>query len=796
MSERESRERISVLVIGGMHSAACVTRIENALRKIEGVRSASVNLLTRMATVRHAGSVRADRLIAAVGEVGYESTQASSGTDPREEQTFGDTIEVIASRRSRFVAGAALTFILFLVDQFMGGDSITKIMWLFLLATPVQITVGWEYYRGFFKALRKWSFNMDSLVVLGSSAAYLQGVLAFVGRVSDDPDLSRWPPLFAAASAILTVVSLGKYLESHARESTTRLWGSLREMMPQEARVLRDGREQVIPAGVVALGDLVLVRPGEKVPVDGLVVEGASEVNESLLTGEGRPVPKVKGDKVVVASVNGSGLLKVRATGVGEQSTLAQISRMVADAQQHKAPVQQMADKVSGALVPVVLLLALVTFVGWFFGPYAIQKLFPDFVAGLAPGSWLQFLAVEPSITRALYPAIAVLVVACPCALGLATPSVVLVATGVGARRGLLIKGGQAIEAAGRVRDVVFDKSGILTEGSFHAREVLVGEGVQRDELLNIAGSLEACSEHALAKGVVAEAKKSTLILRKVDDFEVLPGRGLRGRIGSRAYLLGSRSLLEERGFPLDGPLAARVQELECDGSTMVFLAQEKGRVLGAIAMIDAVKETAPAAVEEIRAMHLNVHLLSGDNPAAAETVGRRCGLQKHEIHGLMRTEDKIDFVWTLRDAGRRVAMVGDGVNDAPGMAAGDVGIALGTGTDLTVEAGSIVLVSGDPRGVSRVLRLCQEALRVIRWNLVWAFGFNAVMIPLAMFNQLQIGFAALAMIASSGLVVANSIRLSKVNLDEPEPLADPVPGGAPAAALATATPTHLRALK
>ena len=308
------RESITVLVIGGMHSASCVKRIEQALRALPGVESAGVNLLTRMAMIRHASITKSAQLIAAVTALGYNATSASPGTDPREAQTLGDSIEAIASRRSRFIAGAILTFIILLVDQFLDGEG--KIMWLFLLATPVQITVGWEYYRGFFQALKSWTFTMDSLVVMGSTAAYLQGVLAFIGIVSHDRELGGWPPLFAASALILTIVSLGKWLESRARESTTKLWGSLMEMMPKEARVLRDGREQVIPAGVVAIGDLVVVRPGEKIPVDGLVVHGDSEVNEALITGEGRPVPKVKGDQVVVASLNGTGLLKIRATGV------------------------------------------------------------------------------------------------------------------------------------------------------------------------------------------------------------------------------------------------------------------------------------------------------------------------------------------------------------------------------------------------------------------------------------------------------------------------------------------------
>jgi P-type Cu+ transporter len=788
------KESITILVIGGMQSAACVTRIEKALRSVNGVETVGINLLTRMATIRHVSATRPEELTAVVTEVGYECSLAARSGDPSAAQPSVDSSEVMASRRSRFVAGAVLTFILLIVDQ-LGGDSKNRMLWLFLLATPVQITVGWEYYGGFLRALRAWRFNTDSLVVIASTAAYLQGVLAFVGQVTNDPDLDKWPPLFSASAVILTVVALGRWLEARARASTRKLWGSLDEMMPREARVVRDGREQIIPAGVVALGDQVVVKPGEKIPVDGVIMEGASEVNEALISGEGRPVPKVKGDKVLVASVNGTGVLRIRATGVGDRTSLAQIARLVSDAQTAKAPVQQIADRISAVFVPVVLLLAAATFSVWYLGPILAQRFLTSWVSQLSADNWLGFLKESPAVSAALLPTIALLVVACPVALGLATPMVVLVATGLGARHGLLFKGGQAIEAAGRITDVVFDKTGVLTDGVFCAKEIVPAEGVLTEELLNLAGSLEACSEHALAKGVLQEVKKSTLLLRRVENFEKLPGRGLRGRIGGRTYVLGSQALLKERSVKMDGSLAKRIEELEASGATLIFLAEEKGRLLGVLALTDHVKETSAAAIAELRAQNRRLHLLSGDNTAAAAAVGVACGLKDEEIHGRMTTEEKIDFACELREKGRRVAMVGDGISDAPAMAAADVGIALGVGTDLAVEQGAIVLVSGDPRGVARTLRLARQALVLIRVNLLVAFSFNIVMIPLAVLNQLPIPLAATAMVATSALVALNSIRLSYFRMEELNVTLGPHPSAQPAAALPAHTPADLRAV-
>lgn len=771
-------------------------RIESALRGVPGVDAVSVNLLTRMATIRHDASVKDTDLLTAVGVAGYQASLASPANEPFEPHSGGALLELIASQRARFVAGAILTLVLLVVDRFMAGDSKNKILVLFLLATPIQITIGWDFYRGCFRALRRWSFTMDSLVVMGSTAAYVQGVMAFIGRVTDDPDLGHWEPLFLAAAGILTIVALGKWLESHARESTSRLWGNLMEMMPKQARVLRDGREQIIPAGVVAFGDIVVVRPNERIPVDGEVVEGTSDVNEALITGETRPVPKVKGDQVLVASLNGDGFLRVRSTGVGDQSTLARISRMVSDAQMQKSPFQQTADKVSGVLVPIVFLVSLATFATWYFGPKALHFLPPETIATLTEG-WLSFLTQEPSVPAALLPAIAVLVVACPFALGLATPTVVLIATGRGARRGLLFKGGQAIEAAGRVSDVIIKKSGILTDGSYRAEKVLTAQGVKREELLNLAASLEAQSEHPLAKGVLQEARKTALCMQKVEAFEDLPGRGLQGRIGKRTYLLGSRSLMDERRLEIRGELGDKVKEAESAGLTTIFLGQLGGRVLGAIALADKVKDTAAQAISDLQSMGMDVHLLTGDNPAASLKVAEQCGLEEHAVHAHLSPEDKIDFTWKLREKRRRVAVVGDGINDEPAMAAAEVGLSLGTGTDISVTAGSVVLVSSDPRGIARVLHLAREAHRIIRWNLMWAFSFNLVMIPLAACNRLPIGIAVVTMALSSILVVVNSFRLTDARIDAPGrlPLPEPHPAASAAAMLASSTPVNLRSI-
>jgi Cu+-exporting ATPase len=769
-SRREGQDYTTVLVIGGMHCAACVGRVEAALRSCDGVETVGVNLLTRLATVRHSEALKPQSLIDAAALVGYQASLASPSPDRHSRVAFGDSIDVIASRKSRFVAGAILTMMIVFIEQTWANTSSFKLLILFLLATPVQITVGWEYYRGFFRALRNWTFTLDSLVVIGSTAAYAQGFLCFIAEASSSHDLIK-DPQFHTAAMILTVVSLGKWLESRARESTSQLWNNLIEVQPREACVLRDGREQIIPAGVVAIGDIVLVRPHEKIPVDGEIVDGMSECNESLLTGENQPVSKVKGDRVICASVNGSGFLRIRAVGVGANSTLAQIARLVCDAQDRKTHVEQMADRVSAILVPVTIVISMVAFVTWYFGPLAAQVLIQNGWLSFAHDwSWFSFLFQDSSVSAALKPAISVLVVACPCALGLATPTAVIVATGLGARRGILIKGGEALEAAARITDVVFDKTGTLTDGSFSVQEVLLAPSVDRDDFLIVCGSLEACSQHALAKGVVKEAKRSTLMLRKVDNFQLLAGRGLQGTIGKKSYLIGSRELMIERGYKMKSDFSKRVDEAQSAGNTLIFLSEEGGNLLGAIALTDRIKESAHRGIADLHAQNIHVHLLTSDNPAVSYAVGKHCGLQAEKIHSCLASDAKVEFVRQLKSEGKYTAVVGDGINDAPTLAASDVGFAIGSGTESAFESGQIVLVSPDVRGVSRAIKLARKASRTIHWNLVWALSFNMIMIPMAFFDKINPAMGATAMTLSSILVLLNSLRLVYAKLDDAPP--------------------------
>lgn len=765
-----SRERTTVLVVGGMHSAACVTRIERALCGIGGVRSVGVNLLTRMATVRHTAALRPADLVEAIAAVGYQAAVAAPPTDSRARRRRGDAWETIASRRARFIAGAILTAALFFV-QYLDLNERAKVLCLFLLATPVQLTVGWEFYVGFWRALRRAAFNMDTLVVLGSGAAYLQGVAAFVGKVLRDPVLGGWTPRFDAAALILTVLSFGRWLESRARESTNRLWGSLLEVIPRYARVLRDGREQTIPAGVVAPGDVVLVRPGETIPVDGEVIEGAGEVNESLMTGEDRPVPKVRGDHVLTACVNGVTPLRLRATGVGENSSPARIARLVEAARARKAPLELTADRAASFLVPLTLAVAAATFAAWYFGPMAVREgWLPErwTSSGLLATTYFEFLRQAPDFLRALVPTVAVLVVSCPYALGLAAPLATVVAAGVAARRGLLIRDGAALEAAAGATDVVFGKEGTLAGGTGALREVLTADETEPENVLGPAAALEACVARGARRVLISTARKLTGRSEKARDFSALPGRGLRGVVHGRPYLLGTRGLLRERGFELSGKLAEKTAAAAEAGLQVLVLADEERGPVGALAFEIELKPEAAQAVEELRALGLDVHLISGEGRPTARAVGTGCGISEEAIQADLGPEEKIDFLRQMRERKRRPLVVGDGIDDAPALAAADVGLVLGAGADLVAGAGDIVLVSDNPRGAARLVRLARETRRTIRWNLLWAFAFNTLMIPAAACNRLELWYAVVAAACSSILVVLNSLQLTYFPFEGP----------------------------
>jgi Cu+-exporting ATPase len=758
-----SRERTTVLVVGGMHSGPCVTRIERALGALSGVRSVSVNLLTRMAVVRHDHDVGAADLIKAVAGVGYEASPAASPTDATTRRRLGDSWETIASRRARFIAGMLLTAALFFVGN-LDINERRKALCLFLLATPVQLTVGWEFYRGFWRALRRAAFNMDTLVVLGSSAAYLQGTAAFVGCMLEDPEFGRWTPRFDVAALILTVISFGRWLESRMRETTRKLWGSLLEITPRYARVLRDGREQMIPAGVVAPGDTVLVGTGEKIPVDGEIIEGVGEVNEVLMTGEDDPVPKVRGDCVLTACENVSSPLRLRATGVGAESSLARIAGLVEAARERKTPLEQTADRAAAILVPVTLAVAVLTFLTWYFGPLAYQRgWLPDVWSDMPLGS---FLKQTPNFLHALLPTVAVLIVSCPYALGLAAPLATLVAIGVAARKGILVRDGPSLEAAAATDSVVFCKVGVLTDGSGALRDILTGAEINAEEVRAIAGALEAKSRRGLSKLMMAGGKRPTGRLDKVDDFSILPGRGLRGVIRGRTWILGPRGVLSERGHNVSGVLEEKIAAAEAEGLRVVILADEAQGPVGALTFEAELREDAAETVTELERLGMHVHLLSSEAQAAARAAAVRCGLPEANVHAALGPEEQIDFIRQLRDRGHKSVAIGDGIDDAPALAAADVGIVLGGGADFVAGAGSFVLLADNPRGLPRILKLARATRRIIRWNLIWAFSFNVIMIPLAALNRLEVWYAVAAAVLSSILVVLSSLQITYFPLD------------------------------
>jgi Cu+-exporting ATPase len=686
------------------------------------VTTASVNLATEVATVSHPdGLVSVDALRAAVDDAGYDATVAPSDAQARE-QALAAARDRDRSERRLLMVSALLTAPLVLPMLAMPfGVHWMPPGWLQLvLAAPVQFVAGARFYRGAVGALRHGSANMDVLVALGTSAAF---------------GLSVWQLLagegalyFESAAAVITLVLLGKHLEAHAKRRTTDALSALVALQPATARVLRDGREVEVAAESVGEGQQVVVRPGERVPVDGEVVSGRSELDESLVTGESMPVPREEGDAVIGGSLNGSGLLTVRATAVGDRSTLSRIVQLVEEAQGSKAPIQAQVDKVSAVFVPVVMGIALLSFVGW--------------------------LLAGASVATALITAVSVLVIACPCALGLATPTALMVGTGAAAKAGILVRDAAALQRASEVQLVVFDKTGTLTEGQPAVVEVLAHRGTD-DELLALVGSAQTGSEHPLGRAVVAEAEARSLSLPSPEGFEALVGRGLRARVDGTELTVGSRRLMEESGVER-GPLEERAQALEAQGRTVMWVADEQG-LLGAIAVGDPIRPTAARAVQQLRDLGRRPVLLTGDQQRTAAWVAEQLGID--EVVAEVLPSDKVDHVTRLRSEGT-VAMVGDGVNDAPALAAADVSFAMGTGSDVAIEAAQLTLVQSDPRRVADAIDIASATQRTIRQNLFWAFAYNVVGLPLAAFGVLSPAVAGAAMALSSVSVVTNALRL------------------------------------
>lgn len=730
-------------------------RLEKALAQLEGVLDVNVNLALERAYVRYVPTIitQAEIRRAASGagfeaiELGGEAEDAEAAARERE----------ISHQRRLLTVGIIFTVPLFVLS--MGAElglwpmlmMQAWFLWLlWVLATPVQFYVGAQYYQGAYKALRNGSANMDVLVALGTSVAYFYSMFVVLG-------LAPAPAYFETAAVIITLVRLGKFLEARAKGRTSEAIKKLMELRARTALVVRDGLEQEIPADEVRVGDLVIVRPGEKLPVDGVVIEGRSTVDESMLTGESLPVGKGPGDPVTGATLNKQGLLKFEATRVGRETALAQIIRLVEQAQGSKAPIQKLADRVSAVFVPVVVALATLTFLGWYFVAPLFTPIPPDQL-----------------FTAAMMSAVAVLVVACPCAMGLATPTAVMVGTGKGAEGGILFRSSEALERAGEVRVVVLDKTGTITRGQPAVTDVVVSDrGLALEagnRILALAASVEKGSEHPLGEAVWAEATARGLSLSEATGFQAEAGHGVEAEVDAHKVAVGNRRMMVDRGYPLNG-LDAEVGRLQSEAKTAILVAVD-GSVRAVLGVADTIKDGSPEAVAGLREMGLRVVMLTGDNRQTAEAIGRQAGVD--EILAEVLPQGKAEAVKQLQGepaqgnkGGREglVAMVGDGVNDAPALAQADVGIAIGTGTDVAMAAAPVTLMSGDLRGVGRAIRLSRKTLRTIRQNLFWAFFYNVLLIPAAMLGYLNPMLAAGAMAFSSVFVVTNSLRLRRARV-------------------------------
>ncbi len=720
------------LAIGGMTCASCVRRVERALGRVPGVQSASVNLATERASVTLDPQAPApiEVLVAAVGKAGYTAQSAISplqqtgegpGVRPEvaEDETDRRQRRELRLRYAKLALGVALSVPVAYIAMF-AMDLRYRDYILLALTAPVWLVVGWDFHRGALKAARHFTANMDTLVSAGSTVAFAYSVWAtFAGQ----------DPFYDTAALIITLIYLGKLLEAIARGRAGSAIKALMRLGAKSAHVVRNGVEQDQPVEAVVPGDVLIVRPGEKIPVDGVVLEGRSSVDESMLTGESLPVSKLPGDALIGATINRQGLLRMRAERVGRATQLAQIVRLVEQAQLAKAPVQRLADRVAGVFVPAILLIAALTFAGWL-------------LAGFGA-------------TSAMVAAVAVLVIACPCALGLATPAAIMVGSGRGAEQGILLRGGESLERVRDVTTIVLDKTGTITQGEPAVTDAVPFTGSE-DELLRLAAGVERGSEHPIATAIVRAAGERGLAIPEPRDFAATAGGGVRAAVAGAIVLAGSPRWLAEQGVDVV-PAAEALARLEGEAKTAVLVAAD-GRLIGAIGVADPVKPDSAEAVRRLRSIGLEVVMLSGDNRRTAEAIAHQVGIER--VLADVRPEEKAAEIRRLQAEGRVVAMVGDGVNDAPALAAADAGIAMGTGTDAAIAAADITLVKGSLRGVAAAIDLSRATMRVIKQNLFWAFAYNIVLVPLAIFGKINPIFAAVAMALSSVTVLSNSLRL------------------------------------
>ena len=717
--------------ITGMTCAACSNRIEKVLNKQEGVKSATVNLTTENAVIEYNPSMLTDRdLIARVEKLGYGAKPKQSAEDrvnAKDKQLNRLKVKLIIS------ALLSLPLLVTMLDHLFGIQIPAILMnpWFQLaLATPVQFIIGWQFYDGAYKNLRNGSANMDVLVAMGTSAAYFYSVYEMTKWMGDS---SYHPHLYFETSAlIITLILFGKYLEHRAKSRTTRAISKLLDMQAKQARVVRDGDEMMIPVEDVIVGDRIVVKPGEKIPVDGTVVKGRTAIDESMITGESIPIEKEAESAVVGSTLNVNGTIEFEATRVGKDTALASIIKVVEEAQGQKAPIQRMADIISGYFVPIVVGIAIITFLAWYF---LVQ-----------PGN------IEP----ALVASIAVLVIACPCALGLATPTSIMVGTGKGAESGILFKGGEHLEKTHSLDVVIMDKTGTITKGKPEVTD-FTGDA----ETLKLLATAERGSEHPLAEAIVAYAAEQDIELGEVDDFEAIPGHGIEAVIEGRKVLVGTRKLMTDNNMD-EETISSEMEQYEYDGKTAMIVAVD-GEIKGIVAVMDTVKESAAEAIASLKDEGLEVIMLTGDNTRTAQAIARSVGIDN--VIAEVLPEEKADKVKNVQQEGRIVAMVGDGVNDAPALATADIGIAIGTGTEVAIEAADITILGGELTLIPKAIRLSHKTIRNIKQNLFWAFAYNSAGIPIAALGLLAPWVAGAAMAFSSVSVVTNSLRLKRVKI-------------------------------
>ncbi|WP_097025707.1 heavy metal translocating P-type ATPase [Clostridium peptidivorans] len=737
------------LKIQGMTCAACAKTVERVTKKLDGVTESNVNFATEKLNISYDSSkVRVSDIRKVIEKAGYKAVEEETTVDADKERKEKE----IKSLWKKFVLSAIFTVPLLIItmghmfgeavgfklpiiiDPMMNPRNFALIQ--LILVTPVMIA-GYKFFTVGFKSLFRRSPNMDSLIAIGTSAAFLYGIFAIVQIYGGNTEYSK-DLYFEAAGVIITLITLGKYLEAVTKGKTSDAIKKLMGLAPKTAIIIRDGKEIETPIEGVEVGDIIVVKPGEKMPVDGEVVEGSTSVDESMLTGESIPVEKNIGDKIIGASINKNGTIKYKATKVGKDTALAQIIKLVEDAQGSKAPIAKMADIISGYFVPVVISIAILSAVAWY------------------------FFGGETGVF-ALTIFISVLVIACPCALGLATPTAIMVGTGKGAEYGVLIKSGVALETAHKIKTIVFDKTGTITEGKPKVTDVVVTNGITQNDLLQLAASAEKGSEHPLGEAIVKGAEEKGLEFKKLDFFKAIPGHGIEVKIDGKDILLGNRKLMVESNISLEN-LEETSHKLAGEGKTPMYVSIE-GKIAGIIAVADTVKENSKKAIEQLHKMGIEVAMITGDNKRTAEAIAKQVGIDR--ILAEVLPQDKANEVKKLQAEGKKVAMVGDGINDAPALAQADIGIAIGSGTDVAMESADIVLMRSDLMDVPTAIQLSKKTILNIKENLFWAFGYNTLGIPVAMGVLHIFGgpllnpiIAAAAMSFSSVSVLLNALRL------------------------------------